>query len=78
MALALRDGVSLRLDHDTRVALVSADRVDVTAGAVYVDSGVSGPSAARLQVGTPAGVVRHVGTQYEGAHLERRHARPGA
>jgi ferric-dicitrate binding protein FerR (iron transport regulator) len=35
------------------------------AGAVYIDSGVSGPSAARLQVGTPAGVVRHVGTQYE-------------
>src|SRR5512141_1312921 len=29
-ALALRDGVSLRLDHDTSVALVSADRVDVT------------------------------------------------
>jgi len=65
VALALRDGVSLRLDHDTSVALVSADRVDVRAGAVYVDSGVTGPSAARLQVGTPAGVVRHVGTQYE-------------
>jgi ferric-dicitrate binding protein FerR (iron transport regulator) len=65
VALALRDGVSLRLDHDTSVALVSADRVDVTSGAVYIDSGVSGPSAARLQVGTPIGVVRHVGTQYE-------------
>src|SRR5262245_55013914 len=64
-ALALRDGVSLRLDHDTNVVLVSADRVDVTSGAVYIDSGVAGPSAARLQVGTPAGVVRHVGTQYE-------------
>jgi len=65
VALALRDGVSLRLDHDTSVALVSADRVDVTSGAVYIDSGVSGPSAARLRVGTPAGVLRHVGTQYE-------------
>jgi ferric-dicitrate binding protein FerR (iron transport regulator) len=65
VALALHDGVSLRLDHDTRVALVSADRVDVTSGAVYVDSGASAPSAARLQVGTPMGVVRHVGTQYE-------------
>lgn len=65
VALALHDGVSLRLDHDTSVALVSADRIDVTSGAVYVDSGVSGPSAAKLQVGTPAGVVRHVGTQYE-------------
>lgn len=65
VALALRDGVSLRLDHDTNVALVSADRVDVTSGAVYIDSGVPGPGAARLQIGTPAGVVRHVGTQYE-------------
>ncbi len=64
-ALALRDGVSLRLDHDTSVALVSLDRVDVTSGAVYIDSGVAGPSAARLQVGTPAGIVRHLGTQYE-------------
>jgi ferric-dicitrate binding protein FerR (iron transport regulator) len=69
-ALALRDGVSLRLDHDTSVALVSADRVDVTSGAVYIDSGVAGPSAARLQVGTPAGVVRHVGTQYEARILD--------
>jgi len=65
VALALRDGVSVRLDHDTNVALVSADRIDVTAGAVYIDSGVSGPSAARLQLGTPAGIVRHLGTQYE-------------
>ncbi len=64
-ALALHDGVSLRLDHDTSVVLVSLDRVDVTSGAVYIDSGVAGPSAARLQVGTPAGIVRHLGTQYE-------------
>ena len=69
-ALALRDGVSLRLDHDTSVSLVGADRVDVTSGAVYIDSGVAGPSAARLQVGTPAGVVRHVGTQYEARILD--------
>ncbi len=65
VALALRDGVSLRLDHDTSIVLVSPDRVDVSSGAVYIDSGVSGPSAARLQVGTPAGIVRHLGTQYE-------------
>jgi len=70
VALGLRDGVSLRLDHDTSVALVSVDRVDVISGAVYVDSGVAGPSAARLQVGTPAGVVRHVGTQYEARILD--------
>jgi ferric-dicitrate binding protein FerR (iron transport regulator) len=65
VALSLRDGVSLRLDHDTHVELVSTDRVDVTSGAVYIDSGAAGTSGDALRVGTPAGVVRHVGTQYE-------------
>jgi len=65
LALALGDGVSLRLDHDTSVALVDADRIDVSAGAVYIDSGASTPTAGRLRVGTPAGIVQHVGTQYE-------------
>jgi ferric-dicitrate binding protein FerR (iron transport regulator) len=65
VALALPDGVSLRLDHNTSVALVNADRIDVSSGAVYIDSGVSTPGRGRLHVGTPAGVVRHIGTQYE-------------
>jgi ferric-dicitrate binding protein FerR (iron transport regulator) len=65
LTLTLRDGVSLRLDHDTSVALVTPDRVDITSGAVYVDSGTSELSAGRLQVGTPSGVIQHVGTQYE-------------
>ncbi len=66
LALQLRDGVSLRLDHDTRVAFVDAGRVDVLAGAVYIDAGATpNGSSERLQVGTPAGVVQHVGTQYE-------------
>jgi len=64
-ALALRDGVSLRLDHDTRIAFVDAGRVDVLAGAVYVNSGTTPNNSEHLQVGTPAGIIRHVGTQYE-------------
>jgi len=64
-ALELRDGVSLRLDHDTRIAFVDAGHIDVLAGAVYVDSGVTPDNSEHLQVGTPAGIVRHVGTQYE-------------
>jgi len=65
LTLALDDGVSLRLDHDTNIALVNADRIDVTSGAVYIDAGLSSASAGRLVIGTPTGVVRHVGTQYE-------------
>jgi ferric-dicitrate binding protein FerR (iron transport regulator) len=65
-ALALSDGVSLRLDHDTRIAFDSADHVEVLAGAIYVDSGIFAASVAnRLQVHTLAGDVRHIGTQYE-------------
>jgi len=63
-ALALAGGVSLRLDRDTRIAFDDAEHVEVLAGAVYVDSGASG-STHLLQVRTPAGAVRHVGTQYE-------------
>jgi ferric-dicitrate binding protein FerR (iron transport regulator) len=65
VALQLRDGVSLRLDHDTHIAFVDAGRVDVRAGAVYVDAGKVARTSSPLRVGTPAGVVWHVGTQYE-------------
>jgi ferric-dicitrate binding protein FerR (iron transport regulator) len=65
LALQLRDGVSLRLDHDTRVAFVDPGRVDVVSGAVYVDAGTVPSASDHLRVGTPAGVVQHVGTQYE-------------
>ena len=65
IAIAMENGVSLRLDRDTSVAFVDADHIEVNEGAVYVDSGVAAANAGRLQVSTPAGVVRHVGTQYE-------------
>jgi ferric-dicitrate binding protein FerR (iron transport regulator) len=65
VALQLPDGVSLRLDHDTRISFVDAGHVQLRSGAVYVDAGTV-PSAARaLRLATPAGVVWHVGTQYE-------------
>ncbi len=65
VALQLRDGVSLRLDHDTRIAFVGPERVNVQSGAVYVDAGITHSASKHLRVGTPAGVVQHVGTQYE-------------
>lgn len=65
VALQLRDGVSLRLDHDTRITFVDAGRIDVTSGAVYVDAGPTPTTSEHLKLGTPAGVVQHVGTQYE-------------
>lgn len=64
-ALALAGGISLRLDRDTRIVLEDAQRIEVLAGAVYVDAGPSMPSSRSLRIDTPAGSVRHLGTQYE-------------
>jgi hypothetical protein len=64
-ALDLPSGVRLRLDAGTRVAFNEADEAAMSSGAVYVDSGASGVDAARFVLDTPAGDVRHLGTQYE-------------
>jgi ferric-dicitrate binding protein FerR (iron transport regulator) len=61
-ALELGDGQSLRLDHDSRLRLVSAREVDLDRGAVYVDSG--GDNRAGLAVKTSMGVARDIGTQF--------------
>lgn len=62
-ALRLKSGVSLRLDHDTRVRLVSAELVELERGAVYVDSGA--PARGPVTIRTPLGTARDVGTQFE-------------
>lgn len=66
-AMRFGDGVSLRLDHDTIVKVASADELVLTAGALYVDSGVEtqGKNSTSLTIRTDAGSVRHVGTQYQ-------------
>jgi ferric-dicitrate binding protein FerR (iron transport regulator) len=56
---------SVRLDHGTRLRLAAADRLVIERGTLYVDAGPARADASRLLVETPAGVVRHVGTQYE-------------
>jgi ferric-dicitrate binding protein FerR (iron transport regulator) len=56
---------SVRLDHGTRVRLAAADRLIIERGTMYVDAGLERPGESRLLIDTPAGVVRHVGTQYE-------------
>src|SRR5687767_506063 len=41
MAISMPDGVSVRLDRYTNIGLESANRIDITEGAVYIDSGSS-------------------------------------
>lgn len=61
--LMLPGGVMARLDHDTRVLLAGDDELVLERGALYVDAGPA--PATPLDVVTPAGSLRHVGTQYE-------------
>jgi ferric-dicitrate binding protein FerR (iron transport regulator) len=64
-AIALPGGMSLRVDRDTRIALVDASRLRLERGTLYLDSGSGRVRTAQLLVETPTGSVRHVGTQYE-------------
>jgi ferric-dicitrate binding protein FerR (iron transport regulator) len=69
-ALALRGGISARLDRGSRLVIAAADRLELERGSIYVDSGPGHAPAAPLDVVTPTGSVRHVGTRYEVRLLE--------
>lgn len=62
VGLRLPDNVSLRFDRASGGRLVSASRIELEAGAVYIDSG---PDTPPLEVHTPFGIVRDIGTQFE-------------
>lgn len=66
-ALNLESGVQMRLDVGTELALNDVDEATLSRGAVYVDSGVAAGGDARFILETPAGDVRHLGTQYSAA-----------
>lgn len=62
-AFLLGDSLSLRVDRDTQIEFVTPDRVRLARGSVYVDSGGLN-AASKLRIETPAGEVRHLGTQF--------------
>jgi ferric-dicitrate binding protein FerR (iron transport regulator) len=64
-ALTFPSGLSLRIDHGTRFTVAAADRIELTSGALYIDAPSANASNDALMISTPAGSVRHVGTQYE-------------
>lgn len=64
-ALAFPNGLSLRLDHATRFTVAAADRIELTAGALYIDAPTTNGGDDTLTISTSAGSIRHVGTQYE-------------
>jgi ferric-dicitrate binding protein FerR (iron transport regulator) len=80
-ALRLVTGTSLRLDVGTRLRLQAADELLLERGAVYVDNGPTTLGKASIQVHTPFGVARDIGTQFEarlGAAWLRLRVREGS
>jgi ferric-dicitrate binding protein FerR (iron transport regulator) len=63
-AFALTGGGSLRIAAETEVTLEAPGRLFVSRGKVYLDSGAV-PGATRLEIVTPAGTARDIGTQFE-------------
>ena len=63
-AFRLASGTSVRLDAGTRLRLISGSVLALDHGAVYVDT-EGDPSARSLEVRTPLGIARDIGTQFE-------------
>jgi ferric-dicitrate binding protein FerR (iron transport regulator) len=61
--LLFADQLSVRLAADTEIELSDSQRIALVRGTVYVDAG--GQVGGGLEVDTPQGQVRHLGTQYE-------------
>ncbi len=64
-AISLPGGVSARVDTGSRLVFATADSLVLERGALYIDSGSTPTQSPPLDVVTPSGTVRHVGTQYE-------------
>jgi ferric-dicitrate binding protein FerR (iron transport regulator) len=69
VALRFADGTSVRLDVSSRATLVGPRAVELSSGAVYIDTGTS---ARQLEIRTALGTVRDIGTQFEVRLLEKK------
>jgi ferric-dicitrate binding protein FerR (iron transport regulator) len=62
IALQVGETVSIRVDVSTRMRVLDRTSIQLDRGAVYVDTGLA---AGALEVRTPLGVARDIGTQFE-------------
>ncbi len=63
--IVLNNGTSVRLADATSLVLASATSVRLVTGKVYLDTGISLHDAQQIEVITPAGSARDIGTQFE-------------
>lgn len=64
LVLRLESGAEIRLDHSTSVVLASATALELEQGAVYVDTGEGEDGRGGIEVRTPLGTARDVGTRF--------------
>lgn len=62
LALRFASDTSVRLDLDSRMRALSSKVIELSSGALYVDTGKEHGS---VEIRTPLGTVRDVGTQFE-------------
>lgn len=67
VGLSWGNGGSLRLDQNTEVRFVSADRIELQSGRVYFDSMPETGLPAKLTITTREGDVTHIGTRFMAA-----------
>ena len=66
LAIRMASGHSVRLDALTRMRVLSERALALDRGAVYVDSeGPDGAAEGSLEIRTPVGRIRDIGTQFE-------------
>ena len=63
-AVAMANGVQVRLDSGTQLAMNERGSARLVGGAVYVDAGSARDQGQPFVVDTPVGSVTHLGTQY--------------
>ena len=63
-AIAMANGVQVRLDSGTQLAMNEHGSARLVGGAVYVDAGSARDQGQPFVVDTPVGSVTHLGTQY--------------
>ena len=64
-AMDFGNGLSLRVDADSTFRVAAVDRVVLDAGALYIDATTTSNGPVPLDIETVAGLVRHLGTQYQ-------------
>jgi ferric-dicitrate binding protein FerR (iron transport regulator) len=63
--ILLTQGGTLRVAAGSVIVVAAASKLQLERGTLYVDKPVGLPTAARLRVATRAGLVEHVGTEFE-------------